>query len=297
MNVLLILLILFAGDYNRPVRIAELEAIAIQNPNDLVSRLKLVEIFIEQKNYAEAERYLKQARDIDSTSAELLFLWGKFYDSQDNIPAALQKYLSAVSCDSTLSQAWRKLGYLYEITCNYEAMLDCFKKALVTTDDSSGVYYDLGVTYDYLDSIGLALENYYKALRTGADFPEVYFNIGVDWGLADYSDSAYYYFSEVLNMLDTTRADFQISKLYYNIGILMMESGAYEQAMDNFMKTLSYEPDFSPAKLQLGYLYEIMGDTGLAKVYFHEFVQTAPIIYLDDINKIKEKLSNYNHNK
>ena len=155
MNVLLILLILSAGDYNDPARIAELEATAMQKPDDLTSRLKLAEIFIKQGNYTEAERYLKQAHIVDSTSAELLFLWGMFYDSQDNIPAALQKYLSAVEYDSTQSQAWRKLGYLYEITCNYEAMLGCFKKALVTTDDSSGVYYDMGVTYDYLDSIVL----------------------------------------------------------------------------------------------------------------------------------------------
>lgn len=297
MRLLLIFLLLFAGDYNKPARIAELEATAMRNQSDLMSRLELAEIFVDQENYKEAERYLEQAHKIDSTSAELLFLWGKFYDSQDNIPAALEKYSLVVACDSTHSQSWRKLGYIYEITCNYKAMLNCFKNAIIETEDSAGVYYDIGVTYDYLDSIDLALESYYKALKRGADFPEVYFNIGVDWGLAGYSDSAFHYFSEVLNMLDSTHTDFQISKLYYNIGILMMESGAYEQAMDNFMKTLSCDPDFSPAKLQMGYIYEIMNDTGLAKVYFNEFVQTAPVIYLDDINKVKEKLAKYNYNK
>lgn len=294
MKFLLALFLLMAGDYDRPAQIAELETTAMKNPADLMSRLMLVEIFIDQENYMEAERYLRQAQKIDSTSAELIYLWGKFYDSQDNIPAALEKYSLAVTYDSTNSQSWRNLGYLYEIICNYEAMLDCFKNAIIETNDSAGVYYDIGVTYDYLDSIDLALVSYYKALKLGADFPEVYFNIGVDWGLAGHSDSAFCYFSEVLNMVDTAQVDFQLSKLYYNIGILMMESGAYEQAMDNFIKTLSCEPDFSPAKLQMGYLYEILGDTGLAKVYFNEFVQTAPIIYLDDINKIKKKLTNYN---
>ena len=85
----------------------------------------------------------------------------------------------------------------------------------------------------------------------------------------------------------------QTPELYYNIGGIMFESGAYEEAMNNFMKALAADPNCCIAKLQLGNVYEIMGDSGMAEVYFEEFVKTAPFIYLDNIKSIKEKLAKF----
>jgi tetratricopeptide (TPR) repeat protein len=81
------------------------------------------------------------------------------------------------------------------------------------------------------------------------------------------------------------------------MGVMMFDSGAYSEALDNFMRTLALNPYYSPAKLQLGRIYEITGDSGMAKVYFEEFVKTAPILYSDDIKVVKDKLEKYNTGK
>jgi len=294
MKTLLILLMIIAGGYDDPALISKLEKKASDNPDDWQSCLELAEIFIDQENFKEAKKYLMQAQEsyktgkIDTCSAEYFYIWGLYNDYNVNISVAINYYLKAIECDSTFSDAWRNRGYLYEIFGNYNQMLKCFKHALLSADDSAGVYYDLGVTYDYLDSIELALENYYHALKLGESSPRVFLNIGVDWGFTGYIDSAAHYFEKA------KQAGLRSPELFYNIGVIMSELGAYDEAMDNFMKALAVDPDYSPAKLQLGNIYEIKGDSGMAKVYFEEFVQTAPPIYMDDVKKIEAKLVKYN---
>ncbi len=133
---------------------------AKSDSSDLDSRLGLVEIYLEQGNFALAEDYLNQAKAIDSQSARVFFLWGRYYDYQDNLPSALNNYNRAIDRDSTLSKAWRARAYLHEIFANYELMLSDLNHALANTSDSAGVYYDIGVAYDYLGDVERAGASY-----------------------------------------------------------------------------------------------------------------------------------------
>ncbi|MCP4581465.1 MAG: tetratricopeptide repeat protein [candidate division Zixibacteria bacterium] len=293
MKLLVILFILTSTDFDDPTRIANLEKLAADNPDNWQARLELVELFIRQSNLHNAEKYIQEAEESyasvvgDSCNARLRYLWGELLDHQDNIPAAMAKYIEAVECDPSLGRAWRKLGYLYEIFGNFDQMLDCFIKALPTTDDSSGLYYDIGVAYDNLDNLLPAIECYNKCLALGSSTPEAYLNIGVDWGMLGYQDSATFYFEKA------AEAGLESPELFYNIGIMMLDSGANIEALDNFMRTLAVDPNYSPAKLQLGNIYEIIGDSGMARVYFDEFIKTAPLLYSDDIEAVKNKLDKH----
>lgn len=293
MNTWIVLIFLLAADYGDPSYIANLEKKAANNPSDWQTRLELVELFIDQNNLADAQKNILEVAATatgggDTCNARLYYLWGKVNDLRDNIAGAMEKYTQAVRCDSTFSDAWRKMGYLHEVFANYEQMLFCFQQALPFTEDRSGLYYDIGVAYDYLDSSSQALNSYYQSLNSGDTIPEALLNLGVDWELLGYPDSAALYFEKAI------AADFDNPELYYNMGVMMFDSGVYAEALDNFMRTLALNPYYSPAKLQLGRIYEIMGDSGMARIYFEDFVKTAPILYSDDIEAVKEKLEKYN---
>jgi tetratricopeptide (TPR) repeat protein len=283
----LLALAIIAADYTAPQQIADLEQQARADIHDQQSRLKLARIFIDQENYVEAKKNLTEAESIDSLSGSLQFFWGKFYDQQDNIAAASERYTKAVKLDSTLSEAWRNLGYIDEITGNYQSMLDHFRRALPNTRDSAGLLYDIGVTYDYMEVPDSAIAVYHQALEAGAKFPEVYINLGADWGILANADSAKYYFQKAV------AAGSQSPELFYNLGMLAAESGDREQAIEHYLECLSYDQSYSPAKLQLGNIYESLGDSGNALIYYREFVKTAPFIYRDDIKSTKEKLVKY----
>jgi len=283
----LLLLALINADFDIPAQIAALEKQAFENPADLQSRLQLARIFLDQENYIEAKKNLVQAEAIDSFSAQTQFLWGKFYDQRDNIALALTKYAAAVGLDSTQSEAWHAMGYIYEITADYSSMLNCFKKALLNASDSAGLYYDIGVTYDYLENPDSAIIVYHKSLDCGAAFPEVFTNLGADWGIIGNNDSAAYYFEKAV------AAGSKSPELYYNLGMMAAEKSETEKAIADFIECLNNDPSFAPAKMQLGNLFELLGDSAKALVYFREFVRTAPIIYLDDIKATREKLAKY----
>jgi tetratricopeptide (TPR) repeat protein len=283
----LLALALVATDYNVPEQIADLERQAMADSLNQGARLKLARIFIEQKNYPEAKKNLIEAEKIDSLSGQLQFLYGKLYDQQDNIAAAFEKYSKAVKLDSSLSEAWRNLAYIDEITGNYQSMLDRFGIALGNTDDSAGVLYDIGVTYDYLELPDSAIISYNRSLEAGAKFPEVFINLGADWGLQGNLDSARYYLEKAVE------AGSQSPELFYNLGMLAFESGKGEEAIGNFLECLSLDQTYSPAKLQLGNIYEAIGDSASALEYYQDFVKTAPFIYRDDIKLTREKLVKY----
>ncbi len=290
MKCLLIALIIISSNFDKPEDIATLQQKAAGNPKDWQTRLELVQIFIDQRNFPDAEKYLKQSEDILNENnpgneiSQLYYLWGLYYDTQDNIPKAGEKYNEAIAADSSNAKAWRRLGYLHEVFADGEQMLICFENALANTDDSASVLYDIGVAYDYMDSVEQAIKSYNKALTINDSLPEAYLNLGVDWGFSGYHDSAAYYFNKA------EEYGLESIELYYNMGVIAFDNGQVEQAMENFMSVLGIDPYYSPAMLMLGDIHEAIGDSSMAKVYYEEFINTAPILYQQNIDEIKQKL-------
>lgn len=294
MKYLIIALAIISGNFDTPSQIAELEKTAQNDRFNYQVRLELAEIYLDQDNYSAAQRYLCETDTIfaglDSSllQGRLLYLWGLYYDKQDNIPKAIEKYQAALEQDSTIAKAWRQMGYIHDIFSDGAQMLYCFEHALLFTDDSAGVYYDMGIAYDYLDSLQRAIESYHDALDINPMIFEAYLNLGVDLSSLGYPDSANYYFQKA------DSAGLNGPELYYNLGMIAFDGGQIDQSLDNFMHVLALDPDYTPAKYMLGNVYEAVGDSGMAKLYYQEFVDTAPMLYLDNINEVKEKLSKYN---
>jgi len=82
-------------------------------------------------------------------------------------------------------------------------------------------------------------------------------------------------------------------ELFYNLGMLAFERGKADEAIGNFLECLSLDQTYAPAKLQLGNIYEAIGDSVNAYEYYQDFVKTAPFIYRDDIKSTREKLAKY----
>jgi len=293
MAYLLLVAAIFITSFSDVDRIAELERKAANESANWEVRLDLAEIFLDQENLVEAQRYLRQAQVCfsnnagDTCNARYFYLWAVYFDLMEQIPLAMEFYQRATNCDEIYSPGWRKLAYLYEVVAQYEKMLNCLKHALPGTTDSAEVWYEIGVTYDYLDNIKQAIEYYRLSAERDPGNSQAFLNLGADWGLLGNTDSALYYFEQA------AATGLQSPELFYNMGMLKSEAGNHEEAVDAFLRTLTADPEFSPAKLQLGYSYEALGDSGMAEVYFEEFVETAPLIYLDDINVAKAKLAKY----
>ena len=220
-------------------------------------------------------------------NSEALYLKGFIYDQKDNLPLALKYYHESISIDSTYWKPWRELAYLFDIFAQYDSMNIYLHKALETGDAPGSIYYDYGYSFDMLDQVDSALIYYHKALEIDSLDDEAYLNIGAIWGLRDNLDSAKEYTSKALAINPS------VPRACYNYAAILGAEGNYQSAVDYYQKALALDTTMIEVKLRLGELYEELGDSTMAKLYFQEFVDSAPMIYTDDINRTKAKLEKY----
>jgi tetratricopeptide (TPR) repeat protein len=84
-----------------------------------------------------------------------------------------------------------------------------------------------------------------------------------------------------------------VPRACYNYAAILGAEGNYQSAVDYYQKAMALDTTMIEVKLRLGELYEALGDSTMARIYFQEFVDSAPLIYTDDINRTKAKLEKY----
>ncbi|OGC94496.1 MAG: hypothetical protein A2W25_01560 [candidate division Zixibacteria bacterium RBG_16_53_22] len=239
---------------------------------------------IRAEEYDSAIVVLENGLSNDNPNAELLYLLGLAYDLNDNIPRATEYYHRALRTDTLYWPPYRGLGYLFDIFAQYDSMNIHLSKAISLMPYPESLYYDYAYSFDMMGLNDSALWYYHRAIDFDSLDSQAMLNIGAVWGRMDHLDSASTY----------TRRSIQLepdmAAACYNLAEILIEEHNYEEAIDQFQKALALEPALIAAKKRLGELYEALGDSAMAEMYFREFVGTAPIIYLQDIELIRSKL-------
>jgi len=240
---------------------------------------------IRAEEYDSAIVLLENQIAIDGSDSEILFLLGNAHDMNDNIPGAIALYHRSIQTDSSYWPPYRYLGYLFDIFASYDSMNYYLGMAIALGPSPDSAYYDYAYSFDMLGQEDSALLYYHRAVQFDSLDSQAKLNIGAIWGRRNKLDSAGFYTRQaVLIEPDAPAA-------CYNLAEILIVEKRHEEAIDQFQKALALDPNLVAAKKRLGELYEVLGDSTMAELYFRDFVDTAPIIYLDDINEIKSKLS------
>ena len=254
---------------------------------DSISTLDEVRALISEAKYDSALGIVEEYLQNNNEDNEAWYLKGYVYDQKDNLALASEYYHKSIALDSTYWGPWRELAYLFDIFAQYDSMNIYLHKALETSDDPGSIYYDYGYSFDMLNQADSALIYYHKALDVDTLDYEAYLNIGAIWGLRDNLDSAKVYTSKALAINPS------VPRACYNYAAILGAEGNYHSAVDYYQKALALDTTMIEVKLRLGELYEELGDSTMAQIYFQEFVDSAPMIYTDDINRTKAKLVKY----
>ena len=268
-------------------RIASLTRATGENPSDFESVADLVEIFIAQRNFTDADYVLSGYLNNHEINARAAYLKARIYDQTENISEAMQFYQKAIELDSTMWRAYRDLAYLYDIFSDNESMNALFKKAIQFAPTPESIYYDCGYTFDMTGQLDSARYYYQKAIDFDSLDYQAILNLGAIMGLSGNLDSAATLLQKAVDINPESPESF------YNLGEINLSLGYFDKAAGNFQQALALDPGIFAAKKRLGDLYEIMGDSGMAKIYYEDFLDSAPPLYVDDINSVREKLNNY----
>jgi tetratricopeptide (TPR) repeat protein len=254
---------------------------------DTLSTLDQVRALMSQTNYDSASQVLDNYLEINGQDNEAWYLKGYINDKKENLPLAMQYYHKSIELDSTYWGPYRDLAYLFDVTAQYDSLNYYLKKTIQYSYHPDSFYYDYGYSFDALGKNDSALVYYHKALEGDPQDADAYLNIGAIWGSNYHLDSAEVYTLKAMEINPT------YSRCCYNYAEILRSKGNAPKAIDYYQKALALDTTVVEAKLRLGDLYEGLGDSTMAKMYYQEFVNSAPMIYLDDINRAKAKLEKY----
>lgn len=285
---LVVSLFIFTVAYSQHDDITRLSQAVSEDSLDFDAVRQLVEIYIEQRNYASADNILSEyLAKSAKQNAYATYLQGRLLDLKENVNGAIDKYLRAIEMDSTLWQAYRDIAYLYDIFSEYETMNSMLQKSIDFAPIPESLYYDYAYSFDMMGQLDSAEYYYHKAIDFDSLDYQAYLNLGAIMGLSGNLDSAKFLLEKSV-MINPGSPE-----AFYNLGEVSISLGLFDDAAGSFQHALALDSGLFAAKKRLGDVYEIMGDSGMARLYYEDFLDSAPIIYMDDINEVRLKLDNY----
>ncbi len=183
---------LLAGDKVASILVqAEQEAVTainLDNQNTL-ALVYYAEILVDQQKWNQAEQYIQQAMNRDTTLMDVHRVMGYVLESTRQYRLAIEEYQKALEIAPNMPLLWLQIGYNYRALANpsvpaqFEPALEAFQK-VVEINDRLGIqdpvpYTQIAKTYAQMGEGLVASRNARKALQLGPTNPDMYGQLGV----------------------------------------------------------------------------------------------------------------------
>lgn len=242
--------------------IEHLEETVHQDPQDPEARLVLAESYLGSGQYAQALEQAEQVSSLYPDNPTALLISGISYVRLDRPEAAvrpLQRFiemrrdLPMAHSDIILEAAYYYLGESYLKLKRPAVAIPFLEAALLIKPTDADALYQVGLAYQATDQPKTALERYHSAVRLVPDFAEAY------QGMATaYSD------------LD------QPGHENYALGMVAFSQQEYRRALRHLQDAIETEPDFAPALLGAGLVYERLGQLDEAMPLIQQTLELNP---------------------
>jgi len=143
--------------------------------------VRIGNLLLAQKRYAEAEREFQQAIHSDPTNAEAYYNLGTVFEQQNNVDRAVTLYRKVVEFQPTgvaASDAYVRIGNLLRAQKLYEEAGQEFQNAIQSNPTNPGAYYDLATVYEQQGNAKMALRNYIQATDLAPKYRDAYVGRG-----------------------------------------------------------------------------------------------------------------------
>jgi len=118
----------------------------------------------KNKNFEQAEAYLKKAKTIEPKNKEIDVLYGDIYTELNNGSLAAEYYNAAGASDRTSPRAIVSKGRLYKRSTNYEGAAAEFESAISLDANYAPAHRELAETFFKMGKLDKAKEEYRKYL-------------------------------------------------------------------------------------------------------------------------------------
>lgn len=187
-------------------------------------------IFLESNELEKAKQNLRDAYNINSESADLLFDLGylEFLNGENQL--ALEYYLSAAKYDSRNPKTYVNIGNLYAIMGNSQRAVDNYSKALVLDTTDGVAYYNRANEKMLLGDFSGAVEDYENSLIIDS------LNINTLFVLADTKTRINNIDGALNNYNSILKIDSTAAQAYYLRGEIKIKLEEFESACLDYKK-------------------------------------------------------------
>jgi len=220
------------------------------------------QIFFLQGKYAEALREYDEAIALDSLEPTYVFAKGLLYEQQSNYPKAIKEYKTALTLDSAFVKSFSRLHDIaLAIQKDEKAALDYTKQLLTYHPEHPLGRFNLG-NHFYREGYAITDE------KRVAEADSLFRRAIVQYTFSLKKDSTY-------------------TDAYYNRGNCYFLTDQYEEAIQDFQKTLALQPKHARAHFMLGSLFEHYKDISTALQHYQSALDADPS-FTDAANAVKE---------
>lgn len=157
-------------------------ALQLDNQNTLALAY-YAEILNDQQKWLQAEQYIRQAVEKDSTLMDVHRISAYVQESLGNYGGAIEEYKKAIAITPNLTMLYISIGLNYRVLKQFEMALEYFAKA-ANINQQLGIrdpipYIAIGKTYAQMGEFFIASRNMEKALQFNPYSPDVYGQLGI----------------------------------------------------------------------------------------------------------------------
>lgn len=222
--------------------------------------------------------------------AEFYFKVGEWEENRKNIETATSFYEKAMKKSQSYSlklKVKKKIGYFISNNPTKENIDKGIRYLTEVSQtnpekDNLDLLYRLGNLHYLVHEDGMAIQYWEKALQVNKQYTPAYEKIGMVLLDSGEYQDAREYFQKALNV------ESRNWKALYGMAEVQFNSGSKSTALQYYQQALSINPDHTPSRYQLAEIYLEKGDKTGATQEFYQIVKRDPDSPLG--KKAKEKL-------
>ena len=183
---------------------------------------------------------------------------------------ALKEYIKAIFIDKDYARAYKGLGLANKKLGNLKEAILNLERSIEKMPFDKQAYNELAICYMETQQYGKALKVLRKALRIDPTYIEASFNLAVVHEMIDEYKMAFAIYNKIIEIHPSYIA------AYNNIASLHLRTNNQRAAIAIYKRLLEINVDYSRAYLGLALAYDVLGKTGLSKIFYKEYLKRHP---------------------
>lgn len=256
-----------------------------KNPNDPELFYRRANYYLSRHDLSRAKADVTRMMSLDSTKSKYLVTYSDFNFISNKTSESKRALEKAVSIDPKNIDAHLKLAELFLYVRQYKQSLAHLDEVIALDKYNAKAYFLKGMDFKEVGDTGKAISSMETTIEQDPEYYNAWMQLGLLHGAlgnpiaVDYYDGALklnprstealynkgLFIQEVLGNTKEARKVYQLllnvdslhAKAWFNVGYLeVLEKQDFNKALDCFMRSYKYDPEYADAVYMMGYCEE-----------------------------------------